>query len=120
MWGSECPVFYWRNETMPGCQSWLGELLGGSADDLAGFLGGNAKREIFEVPAPAREAVTIPGWVNAQFDHTRTVPVFDSGGVALSMDVYARLHHQYIERLQADATVTFADFVVEILDGAVS
>jgi hypothetical protein len=97
MWGSECPVLYWRNETIPSCQNWLSDLLG--SENLKGFLGENAQREIF--------------------DRTRTIPAFDYGGLELPMDVYEKLHRKYVEQLQNDATKTFAGFVIEVLKKAI-
>lgn len=113
MWGSECPVLYWRNETMPDCQTWLSKLL--QDDNLTGFLGDNAQREIFDHPAPKSETVTIPNWVQKQFDRTRTIPAFDYGGLELPMDVYAKLHRQYVSKLKDNKNLTFADFVVDVL-----
>ena len=114
MWGSEYPVLCWRDETMPGCQTWLSELLGDD-DRMVGFWGENARREIFDHPAPEREAVVIPDWVDVQFDRSRTVPVFDYGGLELSMDLYERLHRVYVDRLKEDASLTFGAFVVDLL-----
>jgi len=113
MWGSECPVLYWRNETMPLCQNWLSELLGD--DDLTGFLGQNAQRELFTPPAPQTEDVVIPNWVTEQFDHTRTIPVFDYGGLELPMHVYQKLHAKYVVQLKTNPEHTFGDFVLNLL-----
>lgn len=113
LWGSECPVLYWRNETMPSCQNWLRELLG--AENLNGFFGKNAQREIFDAPPPKSETVTLPKWIAETFDHTRTIPAFDYGGLELPMDVYEKLHHQYVSQLQKNKNLTFADFVIDVL-----
>jgi hypothetical protein len=118
MWGSECPVLYWRNETMPTCQNWLSELL--SNENLNGFLGENAQREIFDSPIPKSETVTIPNWIKEQFDHTRTVPVFDYGGLELPMNTYQQLHHRYVKQLSQNTNLTFGDFVIELLAENVS
>jgi hypothetical protein len=117
MWGSECPVLYWRNETIPSCQNWLSDLLG--SENLKGFLGENAQREIFDVPPPQNKSVTLPNWIDEIFDRTRTIPAFDYGGLELPMDVYEKLHRKYVEQLQNDATKTFAGFVIEVLKKAI-
>jgi hypothetical protein len=118
LWGSECPVLYWRNETMPSCQNWLSELLG--TENLNGFLGENAQREIFDKPVPKAEPVTLPNWIQKLFDHTRTIPVFDYGGLELPMSVYEKLHHRYVKQLNQNTNLTFGDFVIEILAENVS
>ena len=118
MWGSECPVLYWRNETMPSCQNWLTELLG--HQNLNGFLGENAQREIFNTPPPKSETVTLPKWIDEEFDRTRTIPTFDYGGFELPMDVYEKLHRKYVSQLEQNKNLTFADFIVSILKEAVA
>ncbi|MDA0709504.1 MAG: amidohydrolase family protein [bacterium] len=113
MWGSEYPVVYWRNETMPDCQNWLGKLLKGK--NLAGFFKENAQREIFDTPSPKCESVTIPAWVSESFDQTRTVPTFDPGGLALPMAVYDKLHPLYVTRLKSNRSLRFSDFVIDLI-----
>ncbi|MBT4140067.1 MAG: amidohydrolase family protein [Candidatus Latescibacteria bacterium] len=118
MWGSECPVLYWRNENMPNCQNWLNELLGN--ENLNGFLGTNAQREIFDTPPPKSETVALPNWIEETFDRTRTIPAFDYGGLELPMDVYEKLHHRYVSQLEQNNTLTFAEFVVDVLKETVA
>lgn len=116
LWGSEYPVFYWRDERMPDCRSWLASLLD-SVDEttLAAFLGGNTERVIFAAEPPPREAVTIPTWVETQFNRRRTVPLFEQNGLALPMSVYAELHQAYVQALQHDPDLGFAAFVIRRL-----
>lgn len=118
LWGSEYPVLYWRNEKMGACLDWLGALLGGlaSAQEMT-FFGGNAQRLFFDVPAPGAEPVTIPAWVEVQFNRVRTVPLFP-GGLDVPMDVYARLHHRFALALRDDPALMFADFVIQQLRDA--
>lgn len=117
MWGSEYPVYYWRDETMGACQDWLQALdLGLGEAQLGAFWGGNAQRLIFDQPPPPGKPVTIPLWVEAQFNRQRTVPLFEPGGLAISMDLYDRLHHRFVAALQHDKQLTFAQFVIEALE----
>ena len=113
MWGSECPVFYWRNETLSSCQNWLSELL--DCENLAGFFCENAQRELFDTPAPQSQSVTIPAWVSDIFDRARTIPAFDNGGLTLPMDVYEKLHSLYVTRLKSHKSLRFGDFVMDLL-----
>jgi len=118
LWGSEYPVLYWRDESVASCQAWLSELLGGSAGPYAvAFLGGNAERVLFGATAPDADPVTIPDWVDAQFDRDRTVPLFP-GGLNVPMSLYARLHHRYVEmvRLNPDSDLSYGQFAASLLE----
>lgn len=118
MWGSECPVLYWRNENMHTCQNWLSELI--DPKNLNGFLSKNAQREIFDTPPPTSETVTLPNWIEETFDRIRTIPAFDYGGLELPMDVYEKLHHRYVLKLKENKNLTFADFVVSVLGESIT
>jgi len=121
MWGSEYPIIHWRNELLSGCGDWLGALLGDvSEDQLARFETLNAQREMFDVAPPPREDVAIPSWVNELWDRSFTVPLFERGELELPMDVYAKLHHKYIERLKDDPELIFGHFVRDLLSEALS
>jgi predicted TIM-barrel fold metal-dependent hydrolase len=118
LWGSEYPVLYWRDESVASCQAWLPELLGASAGPHAvAFLGGNAERVLFGATAPNSEPATIPDWVDTQFNRDRTVPLFP-GGLDVSMSLYARLHHRYVEtvRLNPDSDLSFGQFAISLLE----
>jgi hypothetical protein len=114
MWGSEYPVLYWRDETVVTCQGWLTALgVSLTEAELAHFLGGNAQRLLFdETPLPPQKKVTIPAWVEAQFNRQRTVPLFQGQGLEIPMALYQTLHADYVQALQQDPALTFGAFVV--------
>jgi hypothetical protein len=113
LWGSEYPVLYWRNETMASCRRWLSELMPGLTPAQRGaYLGDNARRVIFDAPAPPVEEVEIPAWVAAQFNRDRTVPLFPRG-LDVPMSFYATMHHRYVEALRDQPALTFAAFVAQ-------
>jgi hypothetical protein len=123
LWGSEYPVFFWRDETLGSCQGWLSALMGPlTPKQRTGYLGGNAARAIFEAAAPPQERVTIPAWIEAQFEQElarpdRPVPLFP-GGLNLPMTVYATVHHRYVATLREDPHLTFSNFVIRHLAGS--
>ncbi len=64
-WGSEYPVLYWRDETIPQAAKWLETLLEPLDPALKhNFLSGNAQRFFFDEPAPTAEvsADSAPDW----------------------------------------------------------
>jgi hypothetical protein len=117
LWGSEYPVYYWRDETMGTARRWLGALLEElSPEDHAAYLGRNADRVLFSQGAlPIPEELEVPAWVDAAFNRDRTVPLF-SDGLSIHMSVYARLHHRYVETKRRERELTFARFVESILE----
>jgi predicted TIM-barrel fold metal-dependent hydrolase len=118
LWGSEYPVLFWRDETPNGCRDWLAALLPDMRDEQrAAYLGGNAARAIFDAPPPLRTHVTVPEWVEAQFNRTRPVPLFPHG-LQLPMTVYGRVHRRFAQALRADPALTFSRFVAIALDQA--
>lgn len=118
LWGSEYPVIFWRDETPVGCRDWLAALLPEMSDEQrAAYLGGNAARALFGTPPPSRTHVTIPDWVEAQFDRTRSVPLFPHG-LHLPMTIYNRTHRRFVQACMADPTLTFSRFIAAALDQA--
>ena len=115
LWGSEYPVLFWRNETLGDALRWLSELLPECSDEsLQAFLGGTAERVLFGNPPPEAESVQFPEWIAARFNRERTVPLFP-GGLSIPMALYDKLHHQYVECLQQDRQLTFAQAVIDRL-----
>jgi len=65
LWGSECPVLYWRDETIPQARDWLETHLGSLAEEhKQAFFYDNAKRLFYDVPPPPAEetAANAPAW----------------------------------------------------------
>lgn len=113
MWGSEYPVLYWRNETPAQCRDWLGALLpDATAEQLAGYLGGNAQRAIFDAPPPPRESVTIPAWVDEQFNRDRTIPLFVPQGIQMPMAQWATLQEAFVQAQQGEPDLTYEAFIL--------
>lgn len=115
MYGSEYPVIHWRNESLPDCLAWLPTVTGATDAQITGFLGGNAQRAIFDQPPPPSEPVTVPEWVDAEFDRERRVPLFERGELTVSMDTFDAIHPGYVEALQKDPSLRFADYVEQLL-----
>jgi hypothetical protein len=117
-WGSEFPVFLWRNERVEDCLGWLGALMPELATaEVDAVLGGNAQRLIFGRARPPRNRLRVPGWVESQFDRNRTVPLFP-GGLALPMPAYRVYLDRYLERLDQEPGLRFEDFFREVLSAA--
>jgi hypothetical protein len=116
LWGSEYPVFYWRGESLPACRDWLSSLLPDlPAAFRSAYLGGNAARLFFNTPPPTSQPVTFPTWIERQFDRRRSVPLFQGAPLDLPMEAYARLHHRFVSAQQANPSLTFAEFVADLL-----
>jgi hypothetical protein len=114
LWGSEYPVYTWRNETMGMCKQWLSSLLADITEEQRdAFMSHNAQRLIFDHPVPEGEIVPIPAWVNHQFDQNRTVPLFPEG-VRVPMHVYNDLHHRYVMALKRNPELLLSAFVTEL------
>lgn len=120
MYGSEYPVIHWRNESLPDCLSWLGTVTGAPAGEIDRFRGGNADREIFDRPPPPVNQVSIPSWVDEEFDRTRTVPLFETGQLAVSMDSFNAIHPGYAAALRRDPSLRFAAYVESLLGSVAS
>lgn len=107
LFGSEYPVIFWRDETYASCLDWMRELQPQtSATELAGFFGETAKKLLFEEMQPPREEVVIPSWVGEQFDHSRTVPLWD--GSEVSMEAIGGWLAAYVEELRAQRESLFS------------
>jgi predicted TIM-barrel fold metal-dependent hydrolase len=116
LWGSEYPVIFWRNESYSQCKHWLQVLdIQLEAADWAGYWGANAHKAIFAAPPPPAEAVTIPNWVDEQFNKARTVPLFQPNCLEMPMDLYAQLHHRYVQKLASEPAMSFGEFVLSLL-----
>lgn len=116
LWGSEYPVYTWRDETMGSCVGWLPALLGTLiGDQLASFLYHNTQRLIFDQPAPQQQAVIIPTWVDQQFNRDRVVPLFPDG-FHIPMHIYHKLHHRYVIALKHNPNLPLSTFITQMID----
>lgn len=100
MFGSEYPINFWRDETMPSCLEWVDHF--GVTDPLDRFRGATAKRVLFDPEPPEREDVEIPLWIEDQMKEIRPVPLKD--GREISMDEISKWQNDYIEALKQDPT----------------
>lgn len=115
LWGSEYPVLYWRNETLPECAAWLRSLLpelGGA--EMEAFLRGNAERLFFSAPAPHFQAVDVPDWVERQFERNRLVPLLPNATLDVPGPAYYSLLKGYLSSTGADAR-TFGEYLAGLL-----
>ncbi|SFK99495.1 Predicted metal-dependent hydrolase, TIM-barrel fold [Paenibacillus sp. 1_12] len=118
VWGSEFPVYLWRNETYSQCASWLSDLLPGTVyPRLQAFWSGNAQRLLFETPAPPTGNVAIPEWLQSQFAgiRNRTVPLIQNTTLDLPGDLYYRLLERYLESEDFAAERPFNEFFKSLL-----
>ena len=100
LWGSEHPCLYWRDETLERCLRWLGDLEPGiGSEHMARFLGGNTTRVFFSDPPPETEPVTVPVWVEEEFERNRTVSLVQgSTTIDLPMPSYAVFLSDFLRR----------------------
>jgi hypothetical protein len=111
MWGSEYPVIYSRNESMPQCISWLKSINCGLSDpQLKGVMHDHTDRIFFSVQGRDNERVTIPEWVADQFDHHQTVRVYNHEGFELTLDVYGKLLNGYLQSAEWRKGAPFAAY----------
>lgn len=116
LWGSEYPVYYWRNEQLASTRDWLQKLLPEvNPMDIWNYLGRNAARAILSKNRPDGEPVEIPRWVEQEFDQNRTVPLFQESGLAIGMQDYERLHREFVETLKSRPETTFAEYIIQRL-----
>ena len=116
LWGSEYPVLYWRDETLPQCLEWISKLLPDiDEEDALKFLGGNAQRLFFAAPGPAAEDVVVPDWVGQQFVWERTIPVLPNTTLELPSSVYYPLLSDFLASPEMEAGKGFAEYVVRQL-----
>lgn len=112
MWGSEYPVLYWRDETIPQCARWLRDLLP-SLDDatLAAFTDGNARHLFFSSPAHRDDAGPLPSWFAPDLAAGRPTPVAQKG-LKLPSDVTEKLFARFLdERASVTPPPTFSDWL---------
>ena len=115
LWGSEYPVYTWRNETMSSCIRWLPSLLENITDDQrTAILYHNTQRIIFDQRAPTQETVTIPAWVDQQFNLDRKVPLFPDG-LHIPMHTYHDLHKRYVCALKHEPNLTLSTFITHLI-----
>ncbi|WP_274649766.1 amidohydrolase family protein [Paenibacillus humicola] len=116
MWGSEYPVVYSRNESMPTCIAWLEEIGAGLSDEaIRKIMRDNADRALFGhplAPADPQALDRVPGWVEEQFDRSQTVRLYNREGFELPLDVYGKLLNGYLQSGQWREGIPFADYAV--------
>ncbi|SFK79129.1 Amidohydrolase [Paenibacillus sp. 1_12] len=116
MWGSEYPVIYSRNESMPQCISWLEAIRCGlSEQQLKDVMHDNTERCFFTEQGPKREYAAIPDWVAEQFDYQQTVRLYNHEGFELTLDVYGKLLNGYLQSDACREGIPFADYFMNQL-----
>lgn len=120
LWGSEYPVILWRGEQIDQTRRWPLDLgVPMSRETYAAFVGGNAQRLFFEAPAPPAAMPTLPDWLR-DYPTPGPVPLEPTGAVELPMELYEPLFRGYLQRNRPDARLTLAEYVVELLRGALT
>ncbi|MFH5185204.1 amidohydrolase family protein [Paenibacillus sp. TAB 01] len=119
LWGSEFPVFLWRNETYAQCLSWLARLLPETSPaQLQAFHAGNAKRLLFnKQTVPPGTHAAIPEWLEEQFSmvRNRTVPLIQNTALELPGDLYFMLLDGYMQSEMEGQERTFNDYLTSVL-----
>lgn len=98
-WGSEYPVLYWRDETMPQAQVWLHTLY--PEEDAATWKAvhhDNAQRLLFDTPAPHPGTATAPTWL-AKEPLSGLSNVWAQKGISLPAHVCDHLLRLYLDTL---------------------
>ncbi|MFH5181618.1 amidohydrolase family protein [Paenibacillus sp. TAB 01] len=117
MWGSEFPVIYSRNESMPQCQEWLSELHPDlTADQLQAMMHDNAERVFFSEPAEVPADVPLPGWIREQFDHKQFVWVYTQDPVKVPVYLYDRLLTGYLKSEELQRGDGFSQYIINKLE----
>ena len=115
LWGSEYPVFIWRNELFEECVNWLQALIPDRFEGADGeafgrdYLAGNAERLLFARPIPDRSPMIVPDWVPERFDPTNPVPLFPFG-LRVPMIDYQPMLDEYLARDHAGTHERFDAF----------
>ncbi|TDF91987.1 amidohydrolase family protein [Paenibacillus piri] len=118
LWGSEFPVYLWRNETYSQCVSWLSELLPYVAPgQLQAFLSGNAMRLLFSKPAGRAGEASIPEWLETQFGEVRnrTIPLVQNAALDIPGELYYRLLDAYLKSDDFTGERPFNDYLIRTL-----
>lgn len=113
MWGSEYPVLYWRDESIPQAADWIRELLPDiSTDQYQAFVHGNAQRLFFDEPAPENQGGSPPGWLPKGPHNGWGAPVAQKG-IKLPPQTAEKLFASYLDTCGPDASQNFSDFIAD-------
>jgi predicted TIM-barrel fold metal-dependent hydrolase len=93
MWGSEAPVLFWRNETMPGALAWV-DRLRPTPTQRADFLAGTAERLYFGSAVDGRAPLSLP-FEPRQRAVPRPAPMFQHG-MTVDQRLAGRLVHAWL------------------------
>lgn len=115
LWGSEYPVFFWRDERIDGCANWLERLVPehfSGADGYlrrAGYLETNAENLIFSRRISPRSPIRIPSWFSGRPRPNPSVPLFH-GEFDISMIEYKILMDEFLELRRSRKDLGFREF----------
>jgi len=118
-WGSEYPVFLWRNESPPLLFDWLRTLFPDIDEDTnAAFYQANAERIIFQDDAPEAQFIHMPEWVDAEFNRNRTIPMQPEFN--LPSEIYSVLLSDYLQSKAFEQDRPIGDYIAGILENQYS
>jgi predicted TIM-barrel fold metal-dependent hydrolase len=107
-WGSEYPVLYWRDETMPDAQAWLRRLFPDlSAADWQAVHHDNAQRFFFSEAAPTPQASMVPSWIPDP-PHDGLSNIVAQKGLKFPPHVCSLLHKAYLDEINPQQPELFS------------
>lgn len=117
LWGSEYPCLYWRNETPETCIAWLADLVPTlKVADLRRYHVENTTRLFFESPPPEPRTITVPDWVEEEFDREGIVALLPNASLDVPMPDYQFLLSDFLARRDAgEEKLLFGPYLAEQL-----
>jgi Amidohydrolase len=114
MWGSEAPVLYWRDESLADATGWI-ERFNPTDRQRAAFLGGTARRVLFDRPRPAAGDLVLPA---DPLDLTVVRPAaMWPHGLDLDDVLAGRLVHAWLDHRGMQCG-TLGQYLADLLDAA--
>jgi hypothetical protein len=117
LWGSEFPCLFWRNETIETCLRWLADLVPGlGEEDMRLYLAENTNRLFFSDPPPAPGPISVPAWVEQEFDRTRIVALLPNASLDVPMPAYEVFLADFLARRAAgESDLLFGPYLADQL-----
>jgi hypothetical protein len=117
MWGSEAPVLYWRDESLADAAGWI-ERFNPTDGQRASFLGGTARRVLFDRPRPAAAGLVLPA-DPLELTVTRPAAMWPRG-LDLDAALAGRLVHAWLSQPPGARCGTLGQYVASLLEAGLS
>lgn len=113
MYGSECPVALWRDETFRSTQGWIDAAgLKPTPDERRKFFYGNAHRTFFQKSRPAR--LIDAKWSRTDWKTDAPVWLFQKRGIDLSEESHRKVLRAYLAKGGDARLGSYRDFVTQL------